>query len=288
MIDPAASGLVASRFRIEREVGRGAAGIVYRAGDAVTGIAVALKVISAAGADAAEQARFEREGQVLSELDHPGIVRVVAFGSLETPCPDGLGRRLETGSPYIAMEWLEGEDLQARQRRAPLTLRQSLEVGRQVAHALGAAHDAGVVHRDIKPSNIFLIGAGATGRAATPSRRRASSPPRRFARRTVPRLPESPAARSSTSPPCGWCSRRCTCRAPSWSTSGWRRRATCGSPAPARWWARRRTWRRSRPAATARPTRGATSTRSAPRSSSSSPGARRTSGPTPSRPWPAW
>jgi serine/threonine protein kinase/tetratricopeptide (TPR) repeat protein len=151
-------GLVAGRFRIEREVGRGAAGIVYRAEDTLNGIGVALKVISAAGADAADQARFEREGQVLSNLDHPGIVRVVAFGSLEVLCPDGLGRRLEVGSPYIAMEWLDGEDLQARQRRAPLALRQALEVGRQVALALEAAHEAGVVHRDIKPSNIFLIG----------------------------------------------------------------------------------------------------------------------------------
>jgi serine/threonine protein kinase/tetratricopeptide (TPR) repeat protein len=160
-MDPLAGtdgGLVAGRFRIEREVGRGAAGIVYRAEDTTTGVGVALKVISAAGADAADQARFEREGQVLSNLDHPGIVRVVAFGALETPCPDGLGRRLEVGSPYIAMEWLEGEDLQARQRRSPLSLRQALDVGRQVALALGAAHDAGVVHRDIKPSNIFLIG----------------------------------------------------------------------------------------------------------------------------------
>ncbi len=140
-------------------MGRGARlRIIGRAEDTATGVGVALKVISAAGADAAEQARFEREGQVLSNLDHPGIVRVVAFGALEVPCPDGLGRRLEVGSPYIAMEWLDGEDLQARQRRSPLSLRQSLDVGRQVAMALAAAHGAGVVHRDIKPSNIFLIG----------------------------------------------------------------------------------------------------------------------------------
>src|SRR5215470_14081384 len=144
MIEPVADGgLVAGRFRIEREVGRGAAGIVYRAGDTMSKLAVALKVISAAGADAADQVRFEREGRVLANLDHPGIVRVVAFGALEAPCPDGLGRRLEVGSPYIAMEWLDGEDLQARQRRAPLALRHALEVGRQVALALGAAHDAG-------------------------------------------------------------------------------------------------------------------------------------------------
>jgi serine/threonine protein kinase len=158
MMDPLASGLVAGRFRIEREVGRGAAGIVYRAGDAVTGVQVALKVIASGNAEPHEQARFAREGQVLSELDHPGIVRVVAFGALEAACNDGAGRRLEEGSPYIAMEWLDGEDLQARQRRAPLGLRQALEVGRQVAGALAAAHDAGVVHRDIKPSNIFILG----------------------------------------------------------------------------------------------------------------------------------
>jgi tetratricopeptide (TPR) repeat protein len=158
MKDAAASGLFAGRFRIEREVGRGAAGIVYRAADTLTNVEVALKVIAAAGADAVEHARFAREGQLLAELNHPGIVRVVAFGALESPCPDGLGRRLDEGSPYIAMEWLDGEDLQARQRRAPLPLRSALEVGRQVALALAAAHDAGVVHRDIKPSNIFILG----------------------------------------------------------------------------------------------------------------------------------
>jgi eukaryotic-like serine/threonine-protein kinase len=161
MMDPATAGIVAERFLIEREIGRGAAGIVYRADDRVTQKSVALKIISTAGADAVEQARFQREGQVLSELDHPGIVRVVAFGSLDAPCYDGIGRRLEEGSPYIAMEWLDGEDLQARQRRAPLSLRQSLDVGRQIALALAAAHDAGVVHRDIKPSNVFILGAEA-------------------------------------------------------------------------------------------------------------------------------
>ena len=158
MMDAAASGLIAGRFRIEREVGRGAAGIVYRAADAATQVHVALKVIAATGSDAVERERFAREGQVLSELSHPGIVRVVAFGALELAYPDGLGRRLDEGSPFIAMEWLEGEDLQARQRRAPLSLRHALDVTRQIALALAAAHDAGVIHRDIKPSNIFILG----------------------------------------------------------------------------------------------------------------------------------
>src|SRR6185436_7362818 len=120
VMDPAAQGLIASRFRIAREVGRGAAGIVYRAMDMLTGIDVALKVIGSTGVEPSEHARFTREGQLLSELDHPGIVRVVAFGSLDASCLDAQGRRLEEGSPYIAMECLEGEDLQARQRHAPL------------------------------------------------------------------------------------------------------------------------------------------------------------------------
>jgi eukaryotic-like serine/threonine-protein kinase len=149
--------LVANRFQIVREVGRGAAGIVYKAVDSLSGVDVALKVIASTGADLVEQARFTREGQMLSELNDPGIVRVVAFGALELSCVDGQGRRLEEGSPFIAMEWLDGEDLQARQKRSPLDLRSALEVGRQVATALSAAHDAGIVHRDIKPSNIFLL-----------------------------------------------------------------------------------------------------------------------------------
>lgn len=168
VIDPASRGLVAGRFRIERELGRGAYGIVFRASDSATGAAVALKVIAGADTDACERARFTREGHVLSELSHAGIVRVVAFGELDTTCSDTRGQRFEEGSPFIAMEWLEGEDLQARQRHAPLGLRDSLEVGRQVAAAMGAAHDAGVIHRDIKPSNIFLVGeAGATSQPSS-------------------------------------------------------------------------------------------------------------------------
>jgi eukaryotic-like serine/threonine-protein kinase len=162
-MDAVTQSLVAGRFRLEREVGRGGAGIVYRSFDTVSLLETAIKIIaSTGGVDPMEQARFTREGQILSELDHPGIVRVVAFGTLEATCTDALGRRLEEGAPYIAMEWLEGEDLQARQRRAPLTLPQALDVGRQVAAALAAAHQAGVVHRDIKPSNIFLLGVSAS------------------------------------------------------------------------------------------------------------------------------
>ena len=138
--------ILGGRFAVEREVGRGGAGVIYRAFDHATERHVALKVVAAeAGVHPKEEARLSREGDVLRNLDHPGIVKVVASGRLE-----------ESGLPYIAMEWLEGEDLSARHRRFPLSFAQSIELALYVAQALEAAHDAGVVHRDVKPSNIFL------------------------------------------------------------------------------------------------------------------------------------
>jgi eukaryotic-like serine/threonine-protein kinase len=140
-----------NRFEIDREVGRGGVGIVYRAIDTTTGQPVALKLIASQGADAAEEVRFEREGRLLKDLDHPNIVKIVAWGTLDE------------GHPYIAMEWLDGEDLSSRTRRNPLALRDALDVAKQVATALAAAHAAGVVHRDIKPSNVFLVRRPGTG-----------------------------------------------------------------------------------------------------------------------------
>src|SRR6266496_2953019 len=136
--------LVGGRFEVEREVGRGGVGVVYRALDRETRQSVALKLIAVRGVDASEEARFLREGKLLQALDHPHIVKLVAYGTLDD-------------APYVAMEWLEGEDLSARTRRAPLGQRDAIEVARQIAVALDVAHAAGVVHRDIKPSNIFLL-----------------------------------------------------------------------------------------------------------------------------------
>lgn len=134
------------RFVAEREVGRGGAGVVYRAWDKVTEQYIALKVIAAeAGVSPEEETRLMREGELLTHLDHPGIVKIIAYGVLE-----------DSGQPFIAMEWLDGEDLTNRQRKNPLSIRHAVELTILVATALQTAHEAGVIHRDIKPGNIVL------------------------------------------------------------------------------------------------------------------------------------
>ena len=132
------------RFEIEQRIGAGGMGLIFRGRDRTTGEPVAIKVISDGGTQRA--ARFDREVELLSELSHPGIVRYLAHG--ETA---GHAR-------YLAMEWLEGEDLKARLARAPLTVSESVRLATRVAEALGAAHARGIVHRDLKPSNLFLPG----------------------------------------------------------------------------------------------------------------------------------
>jgi len=131
------------RFEIERKAGSGAMGTVYRAKDRLGGEPVALKVLS--GREAVDAERFAREGAVLSALTHPGIVRYVAHGT-------------QGSEHFLAMEWLDGEDLSTRLAREGLTIAESVRLVRRVAEALAIAHRRGVVHRDIKPSNLFLPG----------------------------------------------------------------------------------------------------------------------------------
>jgi tetratricopeptide (TPR) repeat protein len=140
-----AGARIASRFAIESYAGSGGMGTVYRARDEQTGGIVALKLLR--HGDAPEVAeRFAREARVLSELCHPGIVAYLAHGEAET------------GAPYLAMEWLDGEDLARRLARGPLPIAEALALLRRAAEALAVAHARGLVHRDLKPSNLFLRG----------------------------------------------------------------------------------------------------------------------------------
>ncbi|AUX39721.1 uncharacterized protein SOCE26_011160 [Sorangium cellulosum] len=119
-------------------------GAIFRAEDRTTGQSVALKLMyDPEGGDAE---RFAHEAQILAGVQHPHIVRYLGHG------------KGPTGEPYLAMEWLEGEDLDARLARGPLALEEGLDLIRRVADALSAAHARSIVHRDIKPRNLFLVG----------------------------------------------------------------------------------------------------------------------------------
>ena len=140
---PPGTTVVGGRFELLGLAGSGGMGHIYRARDRETGKTVAVKRVDV------DEARFAREARVLSELAHPAIVRYVADG------------RSDDGARYLAMEWLEGEDLAERLARGPLSVEETLRLGIRVADALGTAHARGVVHRDVKPSNLFLEGGDA-------------------------------------------------------------------------------------------------------------------------------
>lgn len=140
-----AGAVIAGRFEIERAASSGGMGTVYRARDLRTGQTVALKLLHPQSASGQDATRLMIESQLLAELRHPRIVSYIAHG------------RTPTGHPFLAMEWLDGEDLSKRLLRQPLTLRESILLIRSAAEGLAAAHTRGIVHRDIKPSNLFLL-----------------------------------------------------------------------------------------------------------------------------------
>ncbi len=136
---------------------------MYLAVDRVSGARVALKVLHRA----ASEARFAEEARILSDLQAPGVVRYVAHGHAQVSMGDP--RRVPhpppDGALYLAMEWIDGESLDARlSRNGPLSIRDALALADRVAQALAAAHGRGVIHRDLKPSNLLLPD-GVPGRA---------------------------------------------------------------------------------------------------------------------------
>jgi serine/threonine protein kinase/tetratricopeptide (TPR) repeat protein len=137
------------KYQIRQELGKGAMGVVYLGFDPGLEREVALKVMaSAIVSDNELKERFEREAKSVARLQHPNIVTVYDLGY------DAQG------APYIAMEYLKGQDLEVRIRRDPLTFREKLDVVGQTCRGLAHAHKNGIVHRDIKPANIFITESG--------------------------------------------------------------------------------------------------------------------------------
>ncbi|MGA7991674.1 MAG: protein kinase, partial [Thermoanaerobaculia bacterium] len=139
---------------MERELGKGAMGVVFLGWDPVIGRRVALKTIRAKAEDDAEQRefneRFMREAQAAGTLSHPNIVTI-----------HDVGEEVETQTSFIAMEYVEGKNLkQLLKERAVFSWDRVAEIAMSVADALDYAHRRGIVHRDVKPANIILTSDG--------------------------------------------------------------------------------------------------------------------------------
>ncbi len=144
--DPLAPATFQERYRVVGKLGEGGMGTVYEVEDTILGRRCALKVLHGDYVRSPHVVRrFLREGKVLAQIKHPGVVEVFDFGI----SPEQ--------TPYLVMALVDGEDLEQRVARAgPLTVNETVMLLTEVLEALEAIHRAGVVHRDIKPSNLIV------------------------------------------------------------------------------------------------------------------------------------
>src|SRR5512135_3200281 len=141
-------GKTLGHYQITSQLGKGGMGEVFQAKDQVLGRDVAIKILPKEFAkDADRVARFQREAKVLASLNHPNIAAI-----------HGLEESGETN--FLVLELVEGETLADRIKAGPIPVEESLKLALQIAEALEAAHEKGVIHRDLKPANIKVTPGG--------------------------------------------------------------------------------------------------------------------------------
>jgi serine/threonine protein kinase len=137
-----AAGSRLLHYEVLGPLGAGAMGEVYRARDTKLGREVAIKVLPEHFADDEERLkRFEREAKTLASLNHPSVAQIHGVDQVGDTC-------------FLVLELVPGESLEERLKRGPLPLDEALDVAKQIAEGLEAAHEAGVIHRDLKPANV--------------------------------------------------------------------------------------------------------------------------------------
>jgi serine/threonine protein kinase/tetratricopeptide (TPR) repeat protein len=134
-------------YGITHKLGAGGMGVVYAARDERLQRSVAVKIMSALAQDDTARKRFWREARAAASVNHPNVCHIYEIGE-------------DDGELFIAMELLEGEALEARLKRGPMSLTETVPIALEILAALQALHARGVVHRDLKPSNVFLTAHG--------------------------------------------------------------------------------------------------------------------------------
>src|SRR4051812_28883408 len=138
--------VISGRYRIERLLGEGGMGAVYQAEHTHMRKRLAVKVLHAEMSRLPEVvARFEREAMAAAHIDHPNVATATDFG------------KLEDGSFFLVLEYVEGKSLRDAIAVGPLEVGRVMRILRQIAAALQRAHALGIVHRDLKPENVMLI-----------------------------------------------------------------------------------------------------------------------------------
>ena len=147
VVNPLAPGATIATYRLDRQLGEGAMGTVYRATDLRLNRAVAIKFISTHLADASARSRFQREAQLASSLNHPHILTVYDAGEFD-------------GRPYLVSELVDGGTLRDWIKQSPRSWQDVVELVIGLADGLATAHEAGILHRDVKPENVLITKTG--------------------------------------------------------------------------------------------------------------------------------